>query len=109
MQSLTTEIISGVNILSLASFVVMALTVGLSRIGQAGKALNIGLMCVGTVLVFVGPYVGGGARYRPLLIAIYLTRISSAGTPSTFASADLASAPCRTSALDHFPLRPLGR
>ena len=62
MQSLTTEIISGFNILTLAGFVVMALTVGLNRTGQAGKGLSIGLMCVGTVLVFVGLYVGGPAR-----------------------------------------------
>jgi hypothetical protein len=62
MQLLTTEIISGFNILTLAGFVVMVLTVGLSRMGQAGKALSIGLMCVGTVLVFVGLYIGIGAR-----------------------------------------------
>ena len=30
----------------------------------------------------------------------YLIRISSVGTPSTFASATRASAPCRTKALD---------
>ena len=56
---LTKEIISGFNILTLAGFVVMGLTLTLSRSGQAGKALSIGLMGAGTVLVFVGLYEGG--------------------------------------------------
>ena len=53
------DILSGFNILSLVGFVVMALTVALSRSGQAGKGLSIGLMCAGTALVFYGLYVGG--------------------------------------------------
>ena len=56
---LTKDIISGFNILSLAGFVVMGLTLVLSRSGQTGKALSIGLMCAGTALVFSGLYVGG--------------------------------------------------
>jgi hypothetical protein len=56
---LTKDIISGFNVLSLAGFVAMALTVALSRSGQTGKALSIGLMCAGTTLVFYGLYVGG--------------------------------------------------
>jgi hypothetical protein len=59
---LTREIISGFNILSLAGFVVMALTLALSRSGQTSKALSIGLMCAGTALVFFGLYAGGGSR-----------------------------------------------
>jgi hypothetical protein len=62
MQPLTTEIISGFNILTLAGFVVMGLTLALSRSGQTGKALSIGLMCAGTALVSFGLYVGGGSR-----------------------------------------------
>jgi hypothetical protein len=56
---LTKDIISGFNILSLAGFVVMGLTLVLSRSGQTGKALSIGLMCAGTSLVFYRLYVGG--------------------------------------------------
>jgi hypothetical protein len=57
---LTKDILSGFNILSLAGFVLMALTLALSRSGQTGKSLSIGLMCAGTALVFYGLYVGGG-------------------------------------------------
>lgn len=57
---LTRDILFGMNILTLAGFVVMGLTLTLNRTGQAGKALSIGLMCVGTALVFFGLYVGGG-------------------------------------------------
>ena len=59
---LTKEIISGFNLLSLAGFVIMGLTLALNRTGRAGKALSIGLMSAGTGLVFLGLYVGGGPR-----------------------------------------------
>jgi hypothetical protein len=59
---LTKDIISGFNILSLAGFVIMGLTLAVSRSGRAGKAMSIGLMCAGTALVFFGLYVGGGSR-----------------------------------------------
>jgi hypothetical protein len=59
---LTREIISGFNILSLAGFVLMALTLALSRSGQTGKALSIALMSAGTALVFFGLYAGSGSR-----------------------------------------------
>jgi hypothetical protein len=49
------------NILTLVSFVVTGLTLTtLNRMGQAGKAVSIGLMTPGTALVFVGLYAGGG-------------------------------------------------
>jgi hypothetical protein len=48
------------NILTLAGFAVMGITLTLNRMGHAGKALSIGLMIVGTALVFAGLYVGGG-------------------------------------------------
>ncbi len=57
---LTKEIISGFNLLRVAGFVVMGLTLALNRTGRAGKALSIGLMSAGTVLVFSGLYEGGG-------------------------------------------------
>ena len=57
---LTKDILFGMNILTLTGIVVMGLTLTLNRMGQAGKALSIGLMTAGTALVFVGLYVGGG-------------------------------------------------
>jgi hypothetical protein len=48
------------NILTLAGFIVMGLTLTLNRMGQTSKALSIGLMTAGTALVFVGLYAGGG-------------------------------------------------
>ena len=45
---LTKDIFSGMNILTLAGFVVMGLTLTLNRKGQTGRALNIGLMAAGT-------------------------------------------------------------
>ena len=57
---LTREILFGMNMLTLAGFVMMGLTLTLNRVGQTGKALSIGLMAAGTVLVFAGLYLGGG-------------------------------------------------
>ena len=56
---LTRDILFGMNLLTLAGFVVMGLTLTLNRMGQAGKVLSIGLMAVGTALVFLGLYAGG--------------------------------------------------
>ena len=41
---LTKEILFGMNILTLAGFIVMGLTLTLNRMGQAGKAVRIGLV-----------------------------------------------------------------
>ena len=57
---LTQQILFGMNMLTLAGFVIMGLTLTLNRVGQTGKALSIGLMAAGTVLVFAGLYLGGG-------------------------------------------------
>ena len=57
---LTKDILLGMNILTLAGFVVMGITLTLNRMGQAGRALSIGLMTAGTALVFVGLFAGGG-------------------------------------------------
>jgi len=51
---LTKDILFGMNIVTLAGFVVMGLTLTLNRTGQTGKALSIGLMTAGTALVFLG-------------------------------------------------------
>jgi hypothetical protein len=57
---LTQNILFGMNILTLAGFAVMGITLTFNRMGQAGKALSIGLMTAGTALVFAGLYAGGG-------------------------------------------------
>ena len=57
---LTKDILFGMNILTLAGFIVMGLTLTLNRMGQTSKALSIGLMTAGTALVFVRLYAGGG-------------------------------------------------
>jgi len=59
---LTKDILFGMNILTLAGFVVMGLTLTLNRKGQTGKALSIGLMAAGTGLVFLGLYAGGWSK-----------------------------------------------
>jgi hypothetical protein len=56
----TKDILFGMNILSLAGFLVMGLSLTLRRMGNAGAPLSIGLMCAGTALVFFGLYAGGG-------------------------------------------------
>jgi len=56
----TKDILFGMNILTLAGFAVTGITLTLNRMGQAGKALSIGLMTAGTALVFAGLYTGGG-------------------------------------------------
>jgi hypothetical protein len=57
---LAREILFGMNVLTLAGFVMMAITLTLNRIGQAGKALSIGLMSARTALVFAGLYAARG-------------------------------------------------
>ena len=58
----TKDILFGMNILTLAGFVVMGLSLTLHRGAAAGRPLAIGLMCAGTALVFLGLYAGGGSR-----------------------------------------------
>src|SRR5271167_49415 len=55
---LTKNILFGMNILTLAGFVVMGLSLSLNRTGQIGAPLSVGLMCAGTALVFFGLYAG---------------------------------------------------
>ncbi len=54
----TRDILFGMNILSLAGFAVMGLSLTLNRMAKAGAPLCIGLMCAGTALVFLGLYAG---------------------------------------------------
>ena len=51
---LTKDILFGMNLLTLAGFLVMGLSLTLHRTGNAGVPLSIGLMCAGTALVFCG-------------------------------------------------------
>jgi hypothetical protein len=53
---LTKDILFGLNILSLAGFVVMGLSLSLNRMGKIGAPLSFGLMGFGTVLVLFGLY-----------------------------------------------------
>ena len=59
---LTKDILYGMNMLSLAGFVLMGLTLSLRRMANAGAPLCVGLMCVGTALVFIGLYAGGSSN-----------------------------------------------
>ena len=56
---LTKDILFGMNILTLAGFVVMGITLTLNRMGQTRKAFSVGLRVTGTALVFLGLYAGG--------------------------------------------------
>jgi hypothetical protein len=56
---LTKDILFGMNILTLAGFLVMGLSLTLYRTGKAGAPLSIGLMSAGTALVIFGLYTGG--------------------------------------------------
>ena len=59
---LTKDIVFGMNLLTLAGFIVMGLSLTLHRSRQAGAPLSIGLMGAGTALVVLGLYMGGGSR-----------------------------------------------
>jgi hypothetical protein len=56
---LTKEILFGLNILTLAGFAVMGLSLSLNRSGRISVPLSIGLMCAGTALVVFGLYSRG--------------------------------------------------
>ena len=56
---LTRNILFGMNVLTLAGFLVMGLSLTLHRTGNAGAPLSVGLMCAGTALVFFGLFAGG--------------------------------------------------
>jgi hypothetical protein len=56
---LTKDILFGLNLLTIAGFAVMGLTLSLNRSGKIGAPLSIGLMSAGTALVFYGLYARG--------------------------------------------------
>jgi len=51
---LTKDILFGMNLLTLAGFVVMGLTLTLNRMGQTRKALSVGLMVAGPLWSSLG-------------------------------------------------------
>jgi hypothetical protein len=59
---LTKDVLFGMNVLSLAGFLVMGLSLTLHRTGNAGIPLSIGLMCTGTALVFFGLFAGNSSN-----------------------------------------------
>ena len=59
---LTKDIVFGMNVLSLAGFLVMGLSLTLQRTGNAGIPLSIGLICAGTALVFFGLFSAGSSN-----------------------------------------------
>ena len=59
---LTKEILFGLNILTLAGFAVMGLSLSLNRSGRIGVPLSVALMCAGTALVIFGLYAKGEER-----------------------------------------------
>ena len=59
---LTKDILFGMNVLSLAGFLVMGLSLTLYRTGSTSAPLSIGLMCAGTALVFFGLVAGNSSN-----------------------------------------------
>ena len=59
---LTKDILFGMNVFTLAGFVVMGISLTLRRMKNAGAPLCIGLMCAGTALVFFGLFAGGSSN-----------------------------------------------
>ena len=59
---LTKDILFGMNILTLAGFIIMGLSLTLQRIAAASRPLSIGLMCAGTALVLLGLYAGDSSN-----------------------------------------------
>jgi hypothetical protein len=54
---LTKNILFGMNLLSLAGFALMGISLTLQRQGKLGTPAAFGLMAAGTALLFVGLYV----------------------------------------------------
>ena len=59
---LTQEILFGMNLLTLAGFLVMGLSLTLHRTGNAGVPLSIGLTCAGTALVVFGLFAADSSK-----------------------------------------------
>jgi hypothetical protein len=67
----TKDILFGMNILTLAGFLVIGITLTLNRMGQAGKAVSIGLMTAGRLWYLPGCMreAGSGNRLRAAIPA----------------------------------------
>ena len=59
---LTKDILFGMNVSTLAGFLLMGLSLTLHRTGNAGAPLSIGLMCAGTALVFFGLFAASSSK-----------------------------------------------
>jgi hypothetical protein len=59
---LTRDVLFGMNVLSLAGFLVMGLSLSLHRAGSISSRIGIGLMGAGTALVFFGLFAGGSSN-----------------------------------------------
>ena len=57
----TKDILFGMNLLTLAGFIVMGLSLTLQRMAVAGRPWSIGLMCAGTALVLLGLFAGNSS------------------------------------------------
>ena len=54
----TRDILFGLNMLSLAGFLVMGVSLALNRQHKIGAPIAFGLMAVGTLLLLLGVYLG---------------------------------------------------
>lgn len=59
---LTRGLVFGLNLVTLLGFAVMAVGLNLGRTARARAPLGFALMGIGTALVFLGIYLGGGLR-----------------------------------------------
>ena len=55
---LSKDILFGMNVLTLAGFLLMGISLTLHRTGNAGVPLSVMMMCAGTALVFLGLFAG---------------------------------------------------
>ena len=62
MEALTHEVFQGLNLLTILGFVAMGIGLNQSRQGRGRTPLAIGLMVIGTVLVFAGLYFAHATR-----------------------------------------------
>jgi hypothetical protein len=56
------DILFGMNIVTLAGFGVMAIAINLTRTRTVRPPLGVAMMAAGTVFVFLGLYMQGGAH-----------------------------------------------
>jgi hypothetical protein len=59
---LTKDMLFGMNLLTLAGFIVMGLSLTLQRMAIAGRTWSIGLMCAGTALILLGLFAANSSN-----------------------------------------------